>query len=65
MFTSLHFAAKLVQNRRSVYPSGDKQDLHIARFRAEHSPDVILADDNLFDYEPVITQLQSKLATRR
>jgi len=39
----------------------DEQDQHIARYRAEHTPDIILTDDNMFDYEPVIAKLRERL----
>ena len=39
----------------------EDHDIHTARFRREHRPDVVLTDDNLFDYDPVVTTLRARL----
>lgn len=36
-------------------------DIHMKRFRSEYTPDVVLHDDDLFDYDPVIEALRQKL----
>lgn len=41
----------------------DDHDIHMARFRSEYTPDIALTDETLFDYEPVIEKLQSRLAS--
>jgi predicted kinase len=43
----------------------EEQDQHIARFRAQYTPDVILTDDNMFDYEPVIAKLRQRLTAAK
>ncbi len=39
----------------------DEHEVHIARFREQHTPDIMLTDDNLFDYDRVITALKDRL----
>jgi predicted kinase len=40
----------------------EEQNMHIARFREHHTPDIVLTDSNMFDYAPVVAKLREKLA---
>lgn len=39
----------------------EEQNVHIARFREQYTPDIVLTDDNMFDYAPVVAKLREKL----
>lgn len=39
----------------------DQYDVHSARFLAAYTPDIILTDETMFDYDTVIEALQKKL----
>lgn len=36
-------------------------DIHIARFRNAYTPDIILTENNLFEYDHIITKLRERL----
>ena len=38
-------------------------DIHMKRFRNEYAPDIVLHDDDLFEYEPVIAAIRARLET--
>lgn len=39
----------------------EDHDIHMKRYRSEYTPDIVLHDDNLFEYEPVIDALRARL----
>lgn len=41
----------------------DDHEIHTKRFRSEYDPDIVLHDNDLFEYEPVITALRARLET--
>lgn len=42
-----------------------EQDIHIARFRRQHTPDIILNDETLFDAERVVRAIREVIETQK
>jgi hypothetical protein len=40
----------------------DEHAIHTERFRKHYTPDIILSDTNLFDYDPVIAKIKDRLS---
>jgi len=39
----------------------DEQQVHMGRFRAEYTPDIMLTDDNIFDHDRIVQAVRDRL----